>query len=237
MIPEFVGRLPVHHRAGAAATATLVRILTEPKNALVKQYQRFFEMEGCELEFTAGGPAGHRREGHEARHRRPGPARRHGRDHARPDVPPARGRRERQVRRAATTSPAARSTCSPSAPDARNRRSSSHNLPEPHNVRDHSRGAFFLRAADRKTGGIGGYRVCGERTRFRVLFTARFAKTIPACRYGPPGLVLATAQNQEARCKQAKATRLGNDRIDDQICRGNGPRRGNIHRAAHDDEW
>ncbi len=30
----------------------LVRVLTEPKNALVRQYQRFFEMEGCELEFT-----------------------------------------------------------------------------------------------------------------------------------------------------------------------------------------
>jgi ATP-dependent Clp protease ATP-binding subunit ClpX len=52
MIPELVGRLPVITALQQLDTDTLVRILTEPKNALVRQYQRFFEMEGCELEFT-----------------------------------------------------------------------------------------------------------------------------------------------------------------------------------------
>jgi ATP-dependent Clp protease ATP-binding subunit ClpX len=52
MIPEFVGRLPVITALAPLSFETLVRILTEPKNALVRQYQRFFEMEGCELEFT-----------------------------------------------------------------------------------------------------------------------------------------------------------------------------------------
>jgi len=52
MIPELVGRLPVIASLGPLDVDALVRILTEPKNALVRQYQRFFEMEGCELEFT-----------------------------------------------------------------------------------------------------------------------------------------------------------------------------------------
>jgi ATP-dependent Clp protease ATP-binding subunit ClpX len=52
MIPEFVGRLPVITALEPLGLPTLIRILTEPKNALVRQYQRFFEMEGCELEFT-----------------------------------------------------------------------------------------------------------------------------------------------------------------------------------------
>jgi ATP-dependent Clp protease ATP-binding subunit ClpX len=52
MIPEFVGRLPVITALEPLGLPTLLRILTEPKNALVRQYQRFFEMEGCELEFT-----------------------------------------------------------------------------------------------------------------------------------------------------------------------------------------
>jgi ATP-dependent Clp protease ATP-binding subunit ClpX len=52
MIPEFVGRLPVITALTPLSFDTLVRILTEPKNALTRQYQRFFEMEGCELEFT-----------------------------------------------------------------------------------------------------------------------------------------------------------------------------------------
>jgi len=52
MIPEFVGRLPVIATLGALDEAALVDILTKPKNALCKQYQRFFEMENAELEFT-----------------------------------------------------------------------------------------------------------------------------------------------------------------------------------------
>ncbi|MDW8387273.1 MAG: ATP-dependent Clp protease ATP-binding subunit ClpX [Gemmatales bacterium] len=52
MIPEFVGRLPVVAALEPLDLEALVRVLTEPKNALVKQYQKLFEMEGAELEFT-----------------------------------------------------------------------------------------------------------------------------------------------------------------------------------------
>ena len=55
MIPEFVGRLPVVAPLDPLDVDSLVRILTEPRNALVKQYQKFFEMEGAELEFTEAG--------------------------------------------------------------------------------------------------------------------------------------------------------------------------------------
>ena len=51
LIPEFVGRLPVTATLEALDEAALVEILSEPKNALVKQYKRLFEMEGVELEF------------------------------------------------------------------------------------------------------------------------------------------------------------------------------------------
>jgi ATP-dependent Clp protease ATP-binding subunit ClpX len=52
MIPEIVGRLPVVATLTALDETALVDILTKPKNALVRQYQRFFEMEDAELEFT-----------------------------------------------------------------------------------------------------------------------------------------------------------------------------------------
>jgi ATP-dependent Clp protease ATP-binding subunit ClpX len=51
MIPEFVGRLPVLAPLEPLTEDALVRILTEPKNALIKQYQKLFEIEGAELEF------------------------------------------------------------------------------------------------------------------------------------------------------------------------------------------
>ncbi|HHQ43212.1 MAG TPA: ATP-dependent Clp protease ATP-binding subunit ClpX [Chromatiales bacterium] len=51
LIPEFVGRLPVIATLEELDEDALVRILTEPKNAVTKQYQRLFEMEGVELEF------------------------------------------------------------------------------------------------------------------------------------------------------------------------------------------
>jgi len=54
MIPEFVGRLPISATLEPLDVRTLINILTEPKNALVKQYQKFFRMEGSEVEFTAG---------------------------------------------------------------------------------------------------------------------------------------------------------------------------------------
>ncbi len=51
MIPEFIGRLPVIAPLDPLDEDALVRILTEPRNALVRQYQKLFEMEGAELEF------------------------------------------------------------------------------------------------------------------------------------------------------------------------------------------
>ncbi|MFD1504566.1 ATP-dependent Clp protease ATP-binding subunit ClpX [Georgenia yuyongxinii] len=52
LIPEFVGRLPIVATVSKLDQSALVRILTEPRNALVKQYQRMFEIDGVELEFT-----------------------------------------------------------------------------------------------------------------------------------------------------------------------------------------
>jgi ATP-dependent Clp protease ATP-binding subunit ClpX len=52
LIPEFVGRLPVIATLSDLDEAALVTILTEPKNALVKQYQRLFDIEGVKLTFT-----------------------------------------------------------------------------------------------------------------------------------------------------------------------------------------
>ncbi len=54
MIPEFVGRLPLIATLEPLDVATLMSILTEPKNAIVKQYQKIFKMENSELEFTPG---------------------------------------------------------------------------------------------------------------------------------------------------------------------------------------
>ncbi len=52
LIPEFIGRLPVLATLEDLDELTLVKILTEPKNALIKQYQRLFEMENVSLTFT-----------------------------------------------------------------------------------------------------------------------------------------------------------------------------------------
>jgi ATP-dependent Clp protease ATP-binding subunit ClpX len=52
LIPEFIGRLPVITTVSPLDRDALVKILTEPRNALVKQYQRMFEIDGVELEFT-----------------------------------------------------------------------------------------------------------------------------------------------------------------------------------------
>ena len=51
LIPEFIGRLPVIATVEQLDRAALIAILTEPKNALIKQYQRMFEIDGFELEF------------------------------------------------------------------------------------------------------------------------------------------------------------------------------------------
>ena len=52
MIPEFIGRTPVITQTRALDEDDLVRILVEPRNAIVKQYRRMFQIEGCDLAFT-----------------------------------------------------------------------------------------------------------------------------------------------------------------------------------------
>ncbi|MCS6777298.1 MAG: ATP-dependent Clp protease ATP-binding subunit ClpX [Chloroherpetonaceae bacterium] len=54
LIPEFIGRLPVVATLDALDEEALIKILVEPKNALVKQYAKFFEYDGVELTFTEG---------------------------------------------------------------------------------------------------------------------------------------------------------------------------------------
>jgi len=54
LIPEFIGRLPIVATLDELDEAALVRILNEPKNALVKQYQKLFDMEGVDLRFSDG---------------------------------------------------------------------------------------------------------------------------------------------------------------------------------------
>jgi ATP-dependent Clp protease ATP-binding subunit ClpX len=54
LIPEFIGRLPIVATLDALDEATLARILVEPKNALVRQYQKFFELDGVELVVQEG---------------------------------------------------------------------------------------------------------------------------------------------------------------------------------------
>ncbi len=52
MIPEFIGRLPMIGAVNSLDRSALIKILTEPKNALLKQYQKFLEFEDVKLEFT-----------------------------------------------------------------------------------------------------------------------------------------------------------------------------------------
>ncbi len=74
MIPEFVGRLPVVATLEQLDEASLVRILKEPKNSLVKQYQTMFEFEDVKLRFADEAIRGGRRGGAQAQGRRPGSA-------------------------------------------------------------------------------------------------------------------------------------------------------------------
>jgi ATP-dependent Clp protease ATP-binding subunit ClpX len=55
LIPEFVGRLPVIATLEELDVEALVRILTEPRNALTKQYAKMFDMEGVEIDFREDG--------------------------------------------------------------------------------------------------------------------------------------------------------------------------------------
>ena len=51
LIPEFIGRIPIITTLDRLDSADLVRILTEPKNALIKQYQKLLSLDGVDLEF------------------------------------------------------------------------------------------------------------------------------------------------------------------------------------------
>ena len=74
LIPEFIGRMPVVGAVNHLEPDALVEILTEPRNALVKQYRKIFEFENVELEFMPEALGRDRRRGNQAKHRRPGPA-------------------------------------------------------------------------------------------------------------------------------------------------------------------
>ena len=86
LIPEFVGRLPVLATLEDLDEAALMQILTEPKNALVKQYQRLFEMENVELTLHRRGAGRDRPQGDRAQDRRARPALDPGRHPARHHV-------------------------------------------------------------------------------------------------------------------------------------------------------
>ena len=75
MIPEFIGRLPVIATLHELDEDALIDILTKPKNALVQQYQKLFEMDGVKLQVHQGRAAGGRERRAEAQVRRARPAR------------------------------------------------------------------------------------------------------------------------------------------------------------------
>jgi ATP-dependent Clp protease ATP-binding subunit ClpX len=74
LIPELIGRLPVIATLAELDEEALINILTEPKNALVKQYQALFAMEGVELEILPLGLAQYCQAGDGAQNRRARPA-------------------------------------------------------------------------------------------------------------------------------------------------------------------
>ena len=98
LIPEFIGRLPVVSAVHPLEQEDLIQILLEPKNALVKQYQKFFYYDDIELVFTedALGAIADKRAG--AGHRRPRPSLDHRGGAPERDVRPAVAQRREQVR-------------------------------------------------------------------------------------------------------------------------------------------
>ena len=71
LIPEFIGRLPVMVTLSALTAEDLVRVLTEPKNAVTRQFEKFLSLDKVELVFTAGRAAGRRRGRARPQDRRP----------------------------------------------------------------------------------------------------------------------------------------------------------------------
>ena len=98
MIPEFIGRLPMVGAVRSLDREALVQILVEPKNALVKQYQKFFELEDVELEFTTDAPRRRSPIRHCCVAPAPAAAGHPRRGAAQHDVRPARPQRRRQGR-------------------------------------------------------------------------------------------------------------------------------------------
>ena len=90
MIPELIGRLPVIATLNQLSEDDLARILTEPKDALTKQYQVLFHYDGAKLEFTDERDPRDRPPGQGPRHRGTGPAVDHGKPDARHHVRAAR---------------------------------------------------------------------------------------------------------------------------------------------------
>ncbi len=99
LIPEFIGRLPVVASVTNLDKASLVSILSEPKNALVKQYTRLFEMDNVELEFTQDALEAVADQAIHRGHRCSWSARHHGRGAAPGDVRHPEPRRRREGRR------------------------------------------------------------------------------------------------------------------------------------------
>ncbi len=119
LIPEFVGRLPVVATLEDLDEAALKKILTEPKNALVKQYQRLFEMENDRPHARRRGAWRDRPQGDRAQDRRARPALDHGGHPARHHVRPAEPRRRRgggDLRARWSRARRGRSTSTPTAP-------------------------------------------------------------------------------------------------------------------------
>ncbi len=102
LIPEFIGRMPVVASISQLQREDLITILTEPRNALTRQYQRLFEFDDIELVFAPDSLERDRRQGDRARDRRPRPALDH-RGHAagrpvRAALPPRREEMRRHPR-------------------------------------------------------------------------------------------------------------------------------------------
>ena len=99
LIPEFIGRLPVMSAVHQLSRDDLITILTEPRNALVKQFQRFFSLRRHRARVQRGLAVVHRRQGPRARDRRPRPALDHRGGAARRAVRAALAPRRQEVRR------------------------------------------------------------------------------------------------------------------------------------------
>jgi hypothetical protein len=98
LIPEFVGRLPVIGTLHELDKAALVQILTQPRNAITRQYQKLFEYENVKLRFTDDSLEAIAEAALAAQDRRARPADDHRGPDARPDVQPAGPEEDPRVR-------------------------------------------------------------------------------------------------------------------------------------------